>query len=568
MSYTALYRKKRPQHFGNVVGQPHVVRTLTNQLNAGNISHAYLFCGTRGTGKTSVAKIFARAVNCTEANKPCNVCETCQAILAERNLNVIEIDAASNNGVDNIRDLRDEVQYPPTEGNYKVYIIDEAHMLTTAAFNALLKTLEEPPPHVMFILATTDPQKIPATILSRCQRYDFKRISTVDMVETLLSYMKAEGVEAEESALRYIASVSDGAMRDALSVLDQCLSLYGEEELTLQKVQSLLGAVDRKALFEYAEALKNFDTAAALEIISTVSKEGRDLSRFAADMIVHFRNILVAVHVSPDAGILDYSPEQILRFHTQGKDMEHETIIGYIRAFSELQNELRYSSHERMALEVCTIKLCNPLSEDRIETVFARLTKLEQTVEGGGYLATVSTANIPSTTNATNMMNIANPPKIENIRKNIEKSEENKENKEIKENKSNEIIPNEINSDVISVATTMTSVSNTESDNDPLSTIPARWRDFCGQLSMLLKPMLSMCTVSVENGVLTIICGDIGSLNHVKNQQAQINEGLVKYFRLAEAPPLNFVIKEETPADTESFRKNISAQINMPIEFE
>lgn len=246
MAYQALYRRLRPQRFDDVIGQEHIIRTLKNQIEKDRINHAYLFCGTRGTGKTTTAKIFARAINCTgEGEKPCNECSVCKEALKGTNLNIIEIDAASNNSVDNIRDIVEEVKYPPTEGRYKVYIIDEVHMLTTSAFNAFLKTLEEPPAHVVFILATTDPQKMPVTVLSRCQRFDFHRIGHKDMVKVLTEYMENEKADVDVSALEYIAEISDGAMRDALSVLDQCLSFYYDRRITEKEVREITGATDR-----------------------------------------------------------------------------------------------------------------------------------------------------------------------------------------------------------------------------------------------------------------------------------------------------------------------------------
>ena len=246
MSYTALYRKFRPGEFEEVKGQDHISKTLQNQIKANRIGHAYLFCGTRGTGKTSVAKIFAKAVNCMSPvnGSPCGECEMCKAISAGTSMNVIEIDAASNNGVDNIREMREEVAYRPTEGKYKVYIIDEVHMLSIGAFNALLKTLEEPPEYVIFILATTEAHKIPITILSRCQRYDFKRISIETIAARLSDLMDKEGIEVEERAIRYIAKVADGSMRDALSLLDQCIAFYLGQKLTYNNVLEVLGAVD------------------------------------------------------------------------------------------------------------------------------------------------------------------------------------------------------------------------------------------------------------------------------------------------------------------------------------
>ena len=252
MSYTALYRKFRPSEFGDVKGQDHIITTLQNQIKANRIGHAYLFCGTRGTGKTTVAKIFAKAVNCEHPvdGSPCGECEMCRSIAAGTSMNVIEIDAASNNGVDNIREIREEVAYRPTEGRYKVYIIDEVHMLSIGAFNALLKTLEEPPEYVIFILATTEVHKIPITILSRCQHYDFRRISIETITDRMRELMDTEHVEVEEKALRYIAKAADGSMRDALSLLDQCIAFYLGQKLTYDNVLELLGAVDPEVFIQ------------------------------------------------------------------------------------------------------------------------------------------------------------------------------------------------------------------------------------------------------------------------------------------------------------------------------
>ena len=258
MAYQALYRKYRPQRFDQMVGQEAILKTLRNQLRTGRISHAYLFCGTRGPGKTSTARIFAKAINCLDPQdgEPCGKCSLCQAMEEGRSVNVMEIDAASNNGVDNIRDIREEVKYPPTEGKYKIYIIDEVHMLSTGAFNALLKTLEEPPEHVIFILATTDPQKVPATILSRCQRFDFRRISAAEIAATLRSYVEQEGAKATDEALHTIATLADGSLRDSLSILDQCLAFFFDEELTEEKVLDIAGAVDRSIFFALADGLR------------------------------------------------------------------------------------------------------------------------------------------------------------------------------------------------------------------------------------------------------------------------------------------------------------------------
>ena len=268
MSYTALYRKFRPSTFDQVKGQDHIVQTLKNQINANRIGHAYLFCGTRGTGKTSVAKIFAKAVNCEHPvdGSPCNECETCRGITNGSAMNVIEIDAASNNGVDNIRQIRDEIQYSPSSGKYTVYIIDEVHMLSIGAFNALLKTLEEPPAYVIFILATTEPHKIPITILSRCQRYDFKRISIDTIAARLSELMEKESIEVEEKAIRYVAKAADGSMRDALSLLDQCIAFYLGQKLTYDNVLDVLGAVDNEIFSRLTRSVIDSDVTTSLNI--------------------------------------------------------------------------------------------------------------------------------------------------------------------------------------------------------------------------------------------------------------------------------------------------------------
>ena len=272
MSYTALYRKFRPSTFDQVKGQDHIVQTLKNQINANRIGHAYLFCGTRGTGKTSVAKIFAKAVNCEHPvdGSPCNECETCRGITNGSAMNVIEIDAASNNGVDNIRQIRDEIQYSPSSGKYTVYIIDEVHMLSIGAFNALLKTLEEPPAYVIFILATTEPHKIPITILSRCQRYDFKRISIDTIAARLSELMEKESIEVEDKAIRYVAKAADGSMRDALSLLDQCIAFYLGQKLTYDNVLDVLGAVDNEIFSRLTRSVIDSDVTTSLNILEEI----------------------------------------------------------------------------------------------------------------------------------------------------------------------------------------------------------------------------------------------------------------------------------------------------------
>ena len=306
MSYTALYRKFRPSTFDQVKGQDHIVQTLKNQINANRIGHAYLFCGTRGTGKTSVAKIFAKAVNCEHPvdGSPCNECETCRGITNGSAMNVIEIDAASNNGVDNIRQIRDEIQYSPSSGKYTVYIIDEVHMLSIGAFNALLKTLEEPPAYVIFILATTEPHKIPITILSRCQRYDFKRISIDTIAARLSELMEKESIEVEDKAIRYVAKAADGSMRDALSLLDQCIAFYLGQKLTYDNVLDVLGAVDNEIFSRLTRSVIDSDVTTSLNILDEIIMQGREPGQFVNDFIWYLRNLML-IKTSDDDEIME-----------------------------------------------------------------------------------------------------------------------------------------------------------------------------------------------------------------------------------------------------------------------
>ncbi len=400
MSYTALYRKFRPNVFAGIVGQEHIVKTLKNQMKTGHVSHAYLFCGTRGTGKTSTAKIFARAINClhpTEDGEPCNTCQVCQDILAGRSVNVIEIDAASNNGVENIREIREEVQYAPTEGIYKVYIIDEVHMLSNSAFNALLKTLEEPPAHVIFILATTDPQKVPATILSRCQRFDFRRISTEDITHTLLQYLQEEGYRAEDDAVQYVAQLADGSLRDSLSILDQCIAFYSNEEITLSKVQDIMGAVDQSVFFDMTDALAHRDAQHAMMLIEQIITNGRDIKQFLTELLSHLRNLLVAATVADAGKILDLSAENALRLQTQANTISAAELSCLIRAFSALQQEMRYAANARLLLEVEVLRLCSEWTGSDVETLVARLSELERKVAEGVQVTVTTTAQSQTT---------------------------------------------------------------------------------------------------------------------------------------------------------------------------
>lgn len=385
MSYQALYRKFRPDHFGEVKGQEHIVTTLTNQIKSDHIGHAYLFCGTRGTGKTTVAKVFAKAVNCENPgeNGPCGECEMCRAIASGTSMNVVEMDAASNNKVDDIRQVIEEVQYSPAQGKYKVYIIDEVHMLTTSAFNALLKTLEEPPPYLIFILATTEVHKIPLTILSRCQRYDFRRISVETIAARLRELLDQEGIQAEDRALTYIAKLADGAMRDGLSLLEQCNSFYFGEILTYEKVLKVLGAVDNDVYASFTDVLAKGDVAAMMEVIEGVIAQGKDLGRFCDELIWYLRNILIAKSTEHPENIIDMSQENLQILVETGKQLELEMVFRYIRVLSEVENQMKYASQKRVLFEMALIRLCRPEMEKDYESVINRLHNLEEQIEKG-----------------------------------------------------------------------------------------------------------------------------------------------------------------------------------------
>ena len=383
MSYTALYRKWRPTSFEEVRGQDHIVKTLKNQINSGRIGHAYLFCGTRGTGKTSIAKIFARAVNCEHPvdGSPCGECSMCRQIAEGASLNVVEIDAASNNGVENIRDIREQVQYPPTDGRYRVYIIDEVHMLSIGAFNALLKTLEEPPSYVIFILATTEVHKIPITILSRCQRYDFKRISIDTIAGRLAELTQAEQIDVDDRALRYVARAADGSMRDALSLLDQCVAFHFGEKLTYDNVLEVLGAVDNRVFGKLFQAVLASDTKACIREIEEMIIQGRDLSQLVNDFVWYMRNLLIAKTTDEPGDMLDMSEENLAVLKEGAAGVDTETLMRYIRIFSELSGQLRYASQKRILVEIAFIKLTTPSMEQNLDSILQRITLLEQKMQ-------------------------------------------------------------------------------------------------------------------------------------------------------------------------------------------
>ena len=398
--YLALYRKYRPHNFDDVRGRDAIVRTLKNQIISGRIGHSYLFCGTRGTGKTTIARIFARAVNCEnqQDGNPCGECPTCRAIEAEANLNVTELDAASNNSVDDIRAIVDQVEYSPTQGRFRVFIIDEVHMLSNAAFNALLKTLEEPPSYVIFILATTEPNKLPITILSRCQRYDFGRLGTEVIEGRLREVAQMESLEVEDRAFGYLASAADGSMRDGLSLLDQCNAFnYGGGALTYERTLEILGAVDTRVFGDLYRHIHNGRTAEALGILDEILLQGRELMQFVTDFTWYLRNLMLLKASEETAKSLDISADNLRRMIEEARMSDMEEIMRYIQVFSALPDLIRYSPNRRILTEMTIIRACHtamdegaqdgasamPLEnvKNRIRDIEMQLYNAEQTID-------------------------------------------------------------------------------------------------------------------------------------------------------------------------------------------
>ena len=380
MAYQALYRQWRPQTFSEMVGQEHIVQALRNQVISGRIAHAYLFCGSRGTGKTSTAKILARAINCQEPNDgdPCGHCACCTYLQGDSNMDVLEYDAASNSKVDQARELLESVMYPPSVGRYKVYIIDEVHMLSDSAFNALLKTLEEPPQHAVFILATTEPQKVPATILSRCQRFDFGRIPTGQIADRLAQVVaESKGVTAEPSALRTIARAAEGGMRDALSMLDMCMG-YGEA-INDELVRKALGTSDRTFLFQFSDALQRQDASAVLRLVDQLMRAGHDPQVFAREMADHIRSLLVAKTCPEQAPeLLEISDDNARQYVEQSVLFSEQRLLRAQELFMAVEGEIRYSSSPRSALETASLNVCLRTAETDTSELQGRIAELEQ----------------------------------------------------------------------------------------------------------------------------------------------------------------------------------------------
>ncbi len=406
--YQVLYRKYRPKCFSDVYGQDHVISTLKNEIKENRISHAYLFTGSRGTGKTTCAKILAKAVNCENSTdgEPCNACEVCRGLDSATIYDVVEIDAASNNGVDNIRDLREEANYTPTRGRYRVYIIDEVHMLSTGAFNALLKTLEEPPAHVIFILATTEVHKLPATILSRCQRFDFKRIQPETMAVRLKEVAELEGMRLEEDAAILIARIADGALRDGLSILDQCASR--DKHIHSQLVSQVAGLAGREALYQLTDCICAKNSSAAMEMISQLYQNSYDMERLCVEMINHFRNFLIVKTVKKSRELIVCTDDEYSSILERAKAFTLENVIYGLDLFQNTLTKIKSGANSRIEMEMSFIKLCEPKLEASQEALLDRISQLERVVKNAAAVKTVYQDSAVMTQNVQGENNVGN----------------------------------------------------------------------------------------------------------------------------------------------------------------
>lgn len=517
MAYTALYREWRPRTFYDVVGQEHITTTLKNQILNNRIAHAYLFCGTRGTGKTSTAKVFAKALNCLNLKdgEPCNECEMCTKINEGLAIDVTELDAASNNGVDKIRDIIDDVKYPPQEARYKVYIMDEVHMLSAGAVNAFLKTLEEPPNNVIFILATTDPQKLPITILSRCQRFDFKRINNSDITARLRKIVNDQNVLADERSLNLIARVSDGAMRDSLSILDQAISM-GNGNVDYNTVVSMLGLVTNDHLFNLVNAVIQKSVEKSIEIIEDVIYSGKDIYLFIKDLIAHYRNLLMVKVTNNPEEVLDMSEENIALIKEQGARLRAEEIMRCIRILQEAENNAKLSKQARLYCELAVIKMCKIEYDTSNEVMLTRLNKLEESLRNGSIKVSTESKEVAQISSSKPTNTISNNKIVKEIYSNGENSSENPDSK---------ITINDIK----------------KSWKDIIERFKARREMIISSLIMMGKP------VECSNGIITV---EFDSQNEfAKNRLSEsknrdvINDVFFEIFK--EKVKVNFVVQSD-----------------------
>ena len=492
MEQNTLYRKYRPLDFDAVVGQDAIVKTLKNQIKNDRVAHAYLFCGTRGTGKTTVAKILARAVNCNnkkDAN-PCNVCETCKSSIDGTNLNIYEIDAATNNSIEDIRNIKEIVEYPPVnKEKYKVFIIDEAQELSEAARDAFLKTLEEPPEYVIFILATTEPNKFKSTILSRCQRYDFRRISVKEIVENLSKICKSENIEYEEEALIFIANQGDGSMRESISILDRCQSFSTGEPLTLKSVKQILGIADETVFKEILIAIQISDIKTVIKTLDEMIKSGKELNIFVNDFIWYVRNLLIVKELNEANEILSITNEKFDELKNLSKKIPKDTIIWYIKKLSECANIIKNADNKRVIIETTLIKLASPESDYIEEAVMSRLKTLEEKLAGKSFIKIYE----------------------ETDKKNIDNLSENKLNEEkIDDKKDNKL--NSLSKEV---------EKNKNNSFEEFKNIKTKWNQIVENFDRLEKAFLKNVKIlpSKTEGIIELIAENDISYNILSNEK-------------------------------------------------
>ncbi len=540
--YQALYRQYRPKTFDDVLGQKHITTTLKNQILKENIGHAYLFSGTRGTGKTSTAKILSRAVNCIDLKdgNPCNKCEMCKGILEDSIMDVIEMDAASNRRIDDIRDLREKVIYPPSRTKYKVYIIDEVHMLTPEAFNALLKTLEEPPKHLIFILATTEPEKLPQTILSRCQRFDFKRISTKDMAERMDEIGSDLNLEIDGKVLNLIARNSDGAMRDALSLLDQCIS-FSEDNIRYEDATTILGITNNDKILSLVDNIIEKDLKLSLEKIDGIIQDGKDIHQFVKDLTHHFRNLMIAKTTKDPNDLIEIDEETLNRYIDQAEKVQLHFILKSLDILTEADEKAKWSTQPRIILEMAIIQISKLEEELSLED---RIKRLEMGIKVG-----------PRDIGEKQVERKVEAAKVKSERQEIKK-EDKKETEDTKEAEVKKIEEFQANN-----------------ENIDISLVKDKWKDI---LQVIKKEKMNIYALLIEgkpidyqNGLITIAYKEPygfhrQAVNSPQNKEF-IEKTLSSYFH--GKIDINFIMEREGKEDLEDEKKNKDKAIKEVIDF-